>query len=411
MKTHSVTQSRTFNCRHSAPRDFQSEIGASLADLQVPRIPPAQAERPGQRVALIANSLKDVTISRASVINLLTERGHTAIALAPGVENTVQGNSIPAISLVPGGIAPLTDLRSALSIRRALQAFRPDQVILVGLKPIIYGTFAALQSGVKRISSTVNGLGLLDTENKSAHPILWRLVRSMARQAFKPQQTVFFQNPDDALRLQTDRLVTNKQARLVNGSGVDLDLYRPGPPIQQVQTFLLPARLVTSKGVEDFIAAAHMLNVSIYPTKFLICGPLFKGPGAIPLAAIKSAEQRGIIKYLGDVPDLNETMNSADVVVLPSRTSEGMPRVLLEAMAKERAIITTNVPGNRHAVIAGHNGFLVPPGNPSMLAHAMLELIKNPQQAASMGRNGRELATTFYDIKKVAGHIAAELLL
>lgn len=90
--------------------------------------------------------------------------------------------------------------------------------------------------------------------------------------------------------------------------------------------------------------------------------------------------------------------------MLPSYR-EGTPRSVLEAMSMGRAIITTNAPGCREAVVHGENGFLVPVKNAQALADAMLKFIEQPELAASMGKRSREIAEEKYDVYKVNAHM------
>ncbi len=77
-----------------------------------------------------------------------------------------------------------------------------------------------------------------------------------------------------------------------------------------------------------------------------------------------------------------------DVVVLPSRT-EGMSNALLEAMAMARPVVATAVGGNVDVVRDRATGRLVPPGDPSSLAGALLELLAHPTAAEALGRSAR----------------------
>ena len=71
---------------------------------------------------------------------------------------------------------------------------------------------------------------------------------------------------------------------------------------------------------------------------------------------------------------------------------EGLPKTLIEASAAGRAIVTTDVPGCRDAIIPNTTGILVPPKDSSKLADAIQWLIDNPQKRISMGKAGRKHA-------------------
>jgi glycosyltransferase involved in cell wall biosynthesis len=92
-----------------------------------------------------------------------------------------------------------------------------------------------------------------------------------------------------------------------------------------------------------------------------------------------------------DVPEL---LAAFDLFALSSLW-EGLPRVLPQAMATGLPIVATAIDGNAEAVTGGENGLLVPAGEPAALAQAIVELLRNPSQAAQMGQVGRTRVSEF----------------
>jgi glycosyltransferase involved in cell wall biosynthesis len=93
--------------------------------------------------------------------------------------------------------------------------------------------------------------------------------------------------------------------------------------------------------------------------------------------------------------------SNVHVVCLPSYYREGVPKVLIEAAACERSIVTTDMPGCREIVQDGENGLLVPPKDPDALADALRELIDSPERRRSMGARGRQIVKDEFSIEKV----------
>jgi glycosyltransferase involved in cell wall biosynthesis len=89
--------------------------------------------------------------------------------------------------------------------------------------------------------------------------------------------------------------------------------------------------------------------------------------------------------------ELRELYRKADVFVLPSAW-EGMPLVLLEALAMGLPIVATDIPGNRDVVAHGQNGVLVPPGDPSALRQALLSVTGDLERYRRMSETSRRLA-------------------
>ena len=92
---------------------------------------------------------------------------------------------------------------------------------------------------------------------------------------------------------------------------------------------------------------------------------------------------------------------SVNIVCLPSYYGEGVPKILLEAAAAGRSIVTTNAPGCRDVVADGVNGLLVSPRDSVGLATALETLIRNPQMRARFGRASRERALAEFELSGV----------
>jgi glycosyltransferase involved in cell wall biosynthesis len=96
----------------------------------------------------------------------------------------------------------------------------------------------------------------------------------------------------------------------------------------------------------------------------------------------------GCVQLLGSVSDVPVFLADVDVAVLCSR-SEGQSNALLEYMAAGKAVVVTAVGGNLELIEPGVNGLLVPPGDPSRLAEAILQLRDDPAMRARLGAAAR----------------------
>ena len=88
------------------------------------------------------------------------------------------------------------------------------------------------------------------------------------------------------------------------------------------------------------------------------------------------------------------------IVVLPS-FREGLPKVLCEAAACGKPVITTNVPGCREAIVEGETGLLIPKDNTFELIRALKSLLNNPEYLVNMVKKGRELAERKFNIRHI----------
>ena len=91
----------------------------------------------------------------------------------------------------------------------------------------------------------------------------------------------------------------------------------------------------------------------------------------------------------GERSDVADIMRGLHVFALPS-LGEGISNTILEAMASALPVVATAVGGNADLVMQGQTGYIVPPANPQAMAHALIELALNPEQARSMGKAGRQ---------------------
>ena len=89
------------------------------------------------------------------------------------------------------------------------------------------------------------------------------------------------------------------------------------------------------------------------------------------------------------------------IVCLPSYYGEGVPKILLEAAAIGRPIVTTDMPGCREAVTQGDNGLLVPARDAAALAAALKTLLNDPTRRKEMGQRGRERAEREFSEERV----------
>ena len=115
---------------------------------------------------------------------------------------------------------------------------------------------------------------------------------------------------------------------------------------------------------------------------------------------IKSWVDADIIEYWGHSSEVATTMSKSNVIVLPSYR-EGLPKVLIEAAACGRAVVTTDVPGCRDAIEPNETGLLVDVKSASSLASGVLSLISNDNLRYKFAKNARKLAERDFNINDV----------
>ncbi|EHN7414783.1 glycosyltransferase, partial [Escherichia coli] len=129
------------------------------------------------------------------------------------------------------------------------------------------------------------------------------------------------------------------------------------------------ARLLREKGIFEFIEAAKFVKTTYPSSEFVILGGFeSNNPFSLQKNEIESLRKEHDLIYPGHVENVQDWLEKSSVFVLPTSYREGVPRVIQEAMAIGRPVITTNVPGCRDIINDGINGFLIPPFEINLLA-------------------------------------------
>ena len=331
------------------------------------------------------------------------------VATGPGHGGeTIRGHGIQhrEVPMSGAGRNPLGELRALLAVRRLLKEEAPDIVHLVTIKPILYGGLVARWLGIPAMVAAVSGMGYLFTAERAG--AVRRLAEMLYRAALDhPNGRVIVQNEDDRDGLRAMGALRRDQAVLVPGSGVDLDAFAPTPLPAGRPVVLLPARMLWDKGVGEFVEAARALRQRGLDARFVLAGTAgHHNPASVPLARLEAWREEGVVEWWGWQPDMAAVLAQASIVTLPSYR-EGMPKVLLEAAAAGRPVVTTDVPGCRDAVDPGRSGELVPARDAAALAAAIERLLGSPGERAAMGARGRERAEARHGIDRVVeAHLA-----
>ncbi len=309
------------------------------------------------------------------------------------------------VSFVPmkrGSINVLKDLQSLFYIWRFFKKEKPDIAHLVTIKPYLYGGLIARLTGVPALVTAISGLGALFIHKDLKSKILKFLLYPLYRLAFNhSNQIVIVQNQEDAKVLRGWGVLNSNKVKLLKGSGVQLEKFinledTPGIPV-----VCFASHLLLDKGVYDFVSAARLLKKRKVQARFFLAGDLdTQNPKGINMEDLKKIREEGCVEILGYQKNIPSLYSRSHIICLPSYR-EGLPKTLLEAAAASRAVVTTDVPGCRDAIIPNITGLLVPVRDSEALANAIQDLIKNPEKRKIMGKAGRELAKKEFAIENI----------
>lgn len=298
-------------------------------------------------------------------------------------------------------------LCTMVELWRVLRAVRPDVVHLVTIKPVLLGGLVARLAGVPAVVVAVSGLGFVFMARGAKAAVRRWLVGGLYRVALGHRNLkVIFQNADDLRSLAKVAHLPAAKVAMIRGSGVDLARYAHVPLPGGVAVVLLAARLLADKGVLEFVQAARLLKQRGCNARFVLVGTVDSAnPTSFTDAEVSAWVHDGVVEWWGHRADMPQVLAAAHLVVLPSYR-EGLPKVLIEAAACGRAVVTTDVPGCRDAIDPGVTGVLVPVRNAAALADALEGLLIDPAHCQAMGNAGRALAESAFDVRQVvAAHL------
>jgi len=161
-------------------------------------------------------------------------------------------------------------------------------------------------------------------------------------------------------------------------------------------------RLVWQKGFEHLIRAAPEVLKKCPEARFLIVGE-----GPLKNKLILTGEKLNVadrITFTGFRSDIKEILASIDVLAMPSLL-EGLPMVLLEAMAMAKPIVATRIDGITEVLENDKTGLLVPFKNPQAFAEAIIRILKDKAKANFFGQNAREAVKEKFSVKKMVEQI------
>jgi glycosyltransferase involved in cell wall biosynthesis len=357
------------------------------------------------KILLFANTDWYIYNYRLPLARALRARGDEVILLSPpgryGELLQKDGFRWQPFPLERKGMNPFAELATIFRLWQFLRREKPDLLHNFTIKPVLYGSLAARLAGVRRIVNAVPGLGIAFADGQG----LLRLIVTTFYRLSLGQTRVIFQNPDDLEVFTQNGLISANQAFLIPGSGVDVEVFRPSPEPDGEPVVLLAGRLLRSKGIPEFVEAARRIRGAGIRARFVIVGePYPDNPDSIQAQELVDWQKEGVVETWGWHDDMAEVIKQASIVCLPTTYKEGLPRLLVEAGACGRPVVTTDTPGCRTVVRNGENGQMIPPGDVPALVAALKILLDNPALRQKMGARGRKIVEQEFSVNSVIAH-------
>lgn len=305
-------------------------------------------------------------------------------------------------------VTPLRDVIALLRLYRFFRRFRPVIVQTHTPKANLLGQLAAWMAGVPIRLKTARGF-YLDQSWPGWKRRFYELVEKISTWC---AHRVFVQTRADMSMAIREKLCPEEKLHYL-GNGIDLEPFHrekhlvaaarlqaelgfpPGAPVVGIV-----GRLTFEKGYREFMQAAGIIHREQPQVCFLAVGPQDVLSRSDIDRLAKESRVEYSFRFVGLQLDMPKYYAMLSVLVLPSYR-EGMPRALMEAAAMSLPVVASDIPGCRAAVEAGETGLLVPVRDSEALAQAILEILREPERARTMGVRARQKAEREFDERLV----------
>ena len=354
----------------------------------------------GKKIAVIENGLISTYTMREALMLRLIREGCEVYILTHtnSFVSQVEKMGLKVVNVGSGNLNPIKVFQYIHNLRRALKKIRPDVCLTFSIRPAIWGNIITRGLKIPTITN-ITGIGPLFISKS----LVYRIARSMYKNALNKTKKVFFQNYDDMNLFLERKFVTISVAERIPGSGIDYTKFEPiilKEKDPDTFIFLFIGRLIKDKGIFEYISAARFIRKKYPHTVFNVIGPFWTQnlkKNTITQSQLQNWIDEGVIDYLGEKKDVRKFIAEADCIVLPSYR-EGTSNTLLEAASMGKPSITTNTTGCREIVSDGVTGFLCQVKDEHDLAEKMQQMVLLPSdERIEMGKNARIKIIKEYD--------------
>lgn len=385
----------------------------------------------GMKISFVCPDDLSAVLYTKTLISLLNARGFTDITLLCPIKkdhlNEMRDLNFHHIPVTLARFfSPIHDLLFCWTVYCILKREKYDLVLSWTTKPNLYCPIAAWLARVPHRIIAIRGAGAFFAEHKSLKArVTGFFGRLLYRNACNLSTRAWFTNPND-LNYFTNNRYCCQSTTYLSRNAISLNKYSPSSVsakerqktkelisfIEGEKVVLMVARLIISKGVCDFMAAAKLVQQAYSHVRFVLVAPHEDGSQeAIPESEISAWTREPGCVWLEYQSNLLPLFDICDVAVLPSYYKEGgYPRALLEPMAFSKPVISSDSPDCSGPVINNYNGYHVPRKSPQKLRDAILKIIESDELATTFGRRSREIVEKDFDDEKVLLKVADDLI-
>lgn len=345
------------------------------------------------KILILANYDGGLYHFRLELVQKLVKDGHHVVVSCPyGIYTDKiisEGCEYKVTPIARHGMNPVKECVLIAKYIKLINDVKPDVVLSYTVKPNIYGGIACSLTKTPYIAN-ITGLGTAIENGGLIQKILCVLYKIGLRKAHK----VFFQNTSNEQFFASQNMYNDKHI-IIPGSGVNIQRYSPleYPVDSETIKFLMIARIMKDKGIDEYLSAAEYIKAKYPNTEFHICGfcePEYENK-------MDEIKNKGSVVYHGMVQNVRGLLQETHCTVLPSY-HEGMANVLLESASCARPVVATNIPGCRETFDEGVSGFGCEVKSAQSLIDAIEKFLSlTYEEKVKMGIAGRQKVEKCFD--------------
>ncbi|MDU4126752.1 MULTISPECIES: glycosyltransferase family 4 protein [Pantoea] len=283
-----------------------------------------------------------------------------------------------------------SNVKNLIAVMKLLNSIKPDLIHTITIKPNLIGGIIARFKSVPQIISIV-GLGRVFLKDNLLKKIVTLLYKTVIYKNNKVQ--IIFEHASDKNTLQKVVSINPCNLYVIDGAGIDTDKFKYHPEKKDGDfTILFASRLLKSKGLEILVESVKKLKAEGVCLELLVAGIIDEeDPDRIPLEQVKEWENEGLLKWLGMRNDVENLLKECNVMVLPTKYAEGIPRIILEACSIGRSCIVGDMPGCKSIIEDKVNGVVLKQHSVDALSASLKFLAQNPGIRKSYGFKSSEI--------------------
>jgi glycosyltransferase involved in cell wall biosynthesis len=312
------------------------------------------------------------------------------------------GFIVHPLDISRSGDTIIKEFKTIIQMHRLMKVLKPNIVEFLTIKPVLYGGILSRFMTIPKKVFYITGLGYVFIAKGLKNSIIRNIVKFLYKFAIAGKtNSIITENIFDKELINSLKAVDEKQINIIRGAGVDLTQYHYFKEVSENIKISMACRLLKDKGVFEYIEAAKIIKSKCINVDFELYGDIdLDNPSSLTNKDIELIKQDGFVKVFGFSGNIAKVFANTNIVVLSSYR-EGLPKVLIEAAACGRAVVTTDVPGCRDAIESNITGLLCKVKDANSLSEEIEKLIQNKELRINMGKAGRKLAEREFNIKKV----------